>query len=82
MGNFFRPGKTMKQTHGATYDPEAIALLLSALDEAWETLPPARRAMTSKTTLAQRILRLAANGERDPIRLRIAALIEIVDTAA
>ena len=38
--------------------------------------------MTSKTTLAQRILRLAANGERDPIRLRIAALIEIVAPAA
>ena len=26
----------MKQIHGGTYDPEAITLLLSALDEAWE----------------------------------------------
>jgi len=72
----------MKQVYGGSYDPEAIALLLSALDEAWDALPPARQAMTSKATLAQRMLKLAANGERDPIRLRIAALIELVAPAA
>ena len=48
------------------------------LDEAWELLPPAAQKFTSKTTIAVHILRLAANGERDPIRLRTYALTAVI----
>ena len=71
----------MTRVPNASYDPDAIKVLLAALDEAWDALPPARQAAISKETLAQRILKVAANGERDPIRLSIAALIEMVEPA-
>jgi hypothetical protein len=38
-------------------------------------LPAEQRAMTSRTLLAQPILKLAAQGERDPERLLEAALM-------
>ena len=56
------------------FDPETIEVLRTALDEAWSSLPPRKQALVNKTDLAERILALAAIGERDPIRLRTAAL--------
>jgi hypothetical protein len=66
-------------TKGAAYQPELIELMKSALDEAATILPKARRTSAMKVKLASRILAAAAKGERDPIQLRIAALLEIVD---
>lgn len=66
------------KTDGAAFDPETIELLLNSLDEAWSLLPPRERMRVSKATLAERILRAAANGERDPVRLRTRALIGVV----
>ena len=71
----------MRHARGGSYDPETIEVLRSALDEAWASLSSARQSLTSKTALAERILRLAATGERDPIRLRTAALIEVMHVA-
>jgi hypothetical protein len=56
------------------FDPGTIALLKSTLDDAWACLPPERQATMLKTTLAQRILKSAAQGERDRKRLLDAAL--------
>jgi hypothetical protein len=50
-----------------------------ALDDAATILPKTRRTSAMKVKLASRILAAAAKGERDPIQLRIAALLEIVD---
>src|SRR6516225_8673567 len=52
------------------FDPDTIAILRTTLDSAWAGLPPTRRALTSQSLLAERILRAAARGERDPDRLR------------
>jgi hypothetical protein len=68
----------MKIRQGGSYDPETITLLRAALDEAWANLPPEQRACTSKSRLAERILNLAAQGERDQTRLRVRAVIGIV----
>jgi hypothetical protein len=57
------------------FDPETIALMKSALDDAWGNLPAELRATTLKTTLAVQILESAAGGERDHERLRDAALM-------
>jgi phenylpyruvate tautomerase PptA (4-oxalocrotonate tautomerase family) len=51
----------------------------SALDEAAITLPEAERTSAMKAKLASRILAAAAKGERDPNKLRIAALLEEMD---
>jgi hypothetical protein len=56
------------------FDPETIALLRTSLDRAWASLPPGQQAVTSQSLLAERILRAAAQGERDPDRLRARAI--------
>lgn len=68
----------MQVTDGGAFDPETIELLRGVLDEAWASLRPAEQAHSSKSLLAECILKLAATGERDPHRLRACALTEIV----
>jgi hypothetical protein len=57
-----------------SFDPETVHQLEGILDQAWACLPSERREHTTKSHLAQRILRLAAEGERDPTRLRTYAV--------
>ncbi len=57
------------------FDPETVTLLRETLDDAWDCLRPQQRATMLKTTLAVRILKSAAQGERDRERLRDAALM-------
>jgi hypothetical protein len=64
---------------GAMFQPDEIKLMRSALDEAATILPRDKRTSAMKVKLASRILAAAAKGERDPIRLRTAALLEVVD---
>jgi hypothetical protein len=52
-----------------SFDPEAIDLLQAALDEAWASLSPLRRAYTSRSDVAREVLELAVRGERDRARL-------------
>jgi len=59
------------------YDLETVALLRATLDDAWDSIRPEQQAGMLKSTLAERILKSAAQGERDAERLRIAALSEI-----
>jgi hypothetical protein len=61
----------------AYFDPETISLLKKTLDDAWASLPPERQATMLKTTLAERMLKSAAQGERDRGRLLDAALTDL-----
>jgi hypothetical protein len=56
------------------FDPETVAILREILDDAWASLPPEQQATMQKTALAERILKSAAQGERDRERLRDATL--------
>jgi hypothetical protein len=67
----------MKATDGRAFDPEFIEMLQGVLDEAWRSLRPAEQTQSRKTLLAERILKLAATGERDPARLRARALFSV-----
>jgi hypothetical protein len=69
---------TVNTTEGGVYDPETIKLLRAVLDEAWNSLVTEKQAQASKCLLAERILRLAARKERDPMRLRAAALTGLI----
>ena len=60
----------------AHFDAQTIALK-AALDDAWDRLPPKLQATMLKTTLAEGILKSAAEGERDRERLSEAALIRL-----
>ena len=59
----------------ANFDLETVALLRETLDNAWACLRPQERATTSWSQLAEGILALAAEGERNPDRLIDAALM-------
>jgi len=61
----------------AYYDPQSLKILRSSL-EAWAALRPDEKARSSRTLLAARILELAAADERNPDRLRIGALVDVV----
>jgi hypothetical protein len=67
-----------KATSAATNEPpffdiHTVLLLREVLADAWASLRPEQRATASKTLLAERILKAAAAGERDPERLVNAA---------
>lgn len=47
-----------------SFGRETVAVLREILDEAWARLQPPQQATMLKTTLAERILRCAAEGER------------------
>ena len=63
-----------------SFDPETVTLLRETLDDAWASLPPEQQARMQKTALAERMLRSAAQGERDRQRLRLreAALVDLL----
>ena len=65
----------MDDKEPANFDLVTVALLRETLDDAWASLRPEQRATMLKTTLAERILKSAAKGERDRDRLRHAALM-------
>ena len=58
------------------FDLETVALLKETLDDAWACLRPEQRATMLKNTLAERILKLAAQGERNRESFLDAALTE------
>jgi hypothetical protein len=64
---------------GTSFQPDEIKLMGSVLDEAAIILPEAERTSPMKVKLASRILAAAAKGERDPNKLRIAALLDEMD---
>jgi hypothetical protein len=65
----------MEGTRDPFFDPETIAILKGVLDEAWSCLPAGQTAVT-QSLLAERILKAARDGERDPDRLRTHAITD------
>jgi len=46
---------------GAAFDPHMVAVMRTALDEAWSSLAPEQKVNISQSAIAERILKLAAN---------------------
>ena len=67
-------GTTVMLTHTAALDPETVSLLSAVLDQAIAALPPPDRSQERKALFASKLLSAASAGERDPVRLRAAAL--------
>jgi len=67
----------MPRKKAAYFDAETVSLLRATLDDAWGSLRPEQRAITSQSILAEGILKLAAEGKRNPGRLRDAALMAV-----
>jgi hypothetical protein len=62
---------------GQGYDPETLAILEAAFDEAWALLKINADDSVTREALARCLLGLAGGGELDPVRLRNRALLEL-----
>jgi hypothetical protein len=60
-------------------DPEEIVRLKSVLNEMVLALPKQQRSCEMQATLAEQLLKLAARGEKDPIRLKERALLSLLN---
>jgi hypothetical protein len=65
---------TMRGFHNNSFDPQTLVVLEAAFDEAWLTLKAVGNTTVKPEELARCVLRLAMEGERDPVRLHDGAL--------
>jgi hypothetical protein len=64
----------MRGFHNTAFDPQTLIVLEAAFDEAWLTLKAGGNRTVRPDELARSVLRLAMEGERDPVRLHDGAL--------
>ncbi len=62
----------MQKNASTPFDPETIALLKAALEQAWKSLAPHEQAKTPKSALPDRILKRAAAERNKLIRAALA----------
>ena len=63
--------------HYDSFNPETLALLQSVLDETWAALQSKRNTfdeLETRTAIADLIVKFAAQGERDPQKLKALVL--------
>lgn len=68
----------MRGFHNSTFDPQTLVVLETAFDEAWLTLKAIGNSSIKPDELARSMLRLAMEGERDPVRLHDGAIKGLV----
>ena len=72
----------MRGFHSGSFDPQTLVILETAFDEAWLTLKAIGNNTVRPDELARSLLRLAMEGERDPVRLHDGALKGLLPAAA
>ena len=59
----------MRSFHNGSFDPRTLVVLETAFDEAWLTLKSVGNKTVKPDELARCVLRMAMEGECDPVRL-------------
>ena len=72
----------MRGFHNSSFDPQTLIILETAFDEAWLTLKAVGNSTVRPDELARSVLRLAMEGERDPVRLHDGALRGLLPAAS
>jgi hypothetical protein len=72
----------MRGFHSNAFDPQTLVVLEAAFDEAWLTLKLTGNKTVKPDELARAVLRLAMEGERDPVRLHDGSLEGLLPAAA
>ena len=75
-------GGTMRGFRNSSFDPPTLVVLETAFDEAWLTLKSIGNTTVKPDELARSVLRLAMEGERDPLRLHDGALEGLMPATA
>jgi hypothetical protein len=70
----WRPMPTHSLLQPGAFEPEVIAVMTEAFEAACQTLDDSGQSEVVRERIAQRIITAAKLGERDPARLRAAAL--------
>jgi hypothetical protein len=68
----------MRGFQNSSFDPQTLVVLEAAFDEAWLTLKAIGNTTVKPDELARSMLRLAMEGERDPVQLHDGALKGLV----
>ena len=72
----------MRGFHISSFNPQTLAVLETAFDEAWLTLKAVGNTSIKPDERARSMLRLAIEGERDPMRLHDGALNGLIPATA
>jgi hypothetical protein len=72
----------MRGFGNGAFDPQTLVLLETAFDEAWLTLKSFGNKTVKPDELARAVLRLAMEGERNPIQLHDGALDGLLPATA
>jgi hypothetical protein len=72
----------MRGFQSSSFDPQTLVVLETAFDEAWLTLKAVGNTTVRPDELARSVLRVATEGERDPVRLHDGALQGLVPSVA
>ena len=72
----------MRGFSNGAFDPQKLVLLETAFDEAWLTLKSIGNKTVKPDELASAMLRLAMEGERDPVQLHDEALNGLLPATA
>src|ERR1700724_1952585 len=72
----------MRGLHNSSFDPQTLVILEAAFDEAWLTLKAIGNTTVRPDELARCVLRLAMDGERDPVQLHDGALKGLIPAAS
>jgi hypothetical protein len=72
----------MRGFQNSSFDPQMLVVLEMAFDEAWLTLKAVGNTTVRPDELARSVLRLAMDGERDPVRLHDGALKGLLPAAS
>ena len=72
----------MRNLHNSSFDPPTLVVVEMAFDEAWLTLKSIGNTTVKPDELARSVLRLAMEGERDPVRLYDGALEGLIPATA
>src|SRR5260370_42544664 len=75
-------GGAMRSFHNSSFDPQTLVVLDAAFDEAWLTLKSIGNKTVKPDELARTVLRLAMEGERDPVQLHDEALKGLLPASA
>jgi hypothetical protein len=70
------------QVRDRVYAPEELMLFRRVFESALASLPAAMRTDRNRSWIVRNLMACAATGERDPVELRIAALIDLQAAAA
>ena len=71
----------MRSFHNSSFDPQTLLLLETAFDEAWLRLKSVGKKTVKPDELARSVLRVAMEGERDPVQLHDGALERLLPAA-